>query len=123
MCTIFLEKPLCLPLANQVSSDFTGAYRSSIYTRFLQGFTGKYRCRIYNAVSRSRRCRVYWTRIHTKMSRIRNTALQVSPVFTGTNSRSRMVAEGVTGIYLTELHDRPTTYTSGFFRFYRSLQG
>ncbi len=36
-----------------------------------------------------------------------------------------LVAEGVTGIYRTELprvHDRPTTYTSGFFRFYRSLQ-
>ncbi len=33
-----------------------------------------------------------------------------------------LVEEGVTGIYRTELHDRPTTYTSGFFRFYRSLQ-
>jgi hypothetical protein len=33
-----------------------------------------------------------------------------------------LVAEGVTGIYWTKLHDRPMTYTSGFFRFYRSLQ-
>ena len=32
-----------------------------------------------------------------------------------------MVAEGVTGIYLTELHDRPTTYTSGFFSRFRNV--
>jgi hypothetical protein len=33
-----------------------------------------------------------------------------------------LVAEGVTGIYWTELHDRPMTYTSGSFRFYRRLR-
>jgi hypothetical protein len=70
----------------QVSSDFTGAYRSKIYSRFLRGFTGKYRCRIYNAVSRS--------------------TPQVAQGLTGIIRGSEsilQIAESFTSIYRTEL--------------------
>ncbi len=90
----------------QVSLDFTGAYRARITSLESPGSTGS---------GSTPKCHGPGT-LHFRFPQVLQAPIE------GPGS-TLLVTEGVTGIYLTELHDRPTTYTSGFFRFYRSLQG
>ncbi len=113
---------------NQFSLDFTGAYRSRIYTTLgSYGFHRQYRCRISNAVSKST-LRV--SQGLTNIIRVQNLnfrsmiALQASKGLSRHHSRFLRGFTGNTGagstIQFQDLHYRskgPQVLKTGFIRF------